>query len=61
MEYKLNLIYDDYDYGWVWIKEGGSSDDPMSPLFDTKEAAIDWLAYIGMWWFSKQLKVLDDV
>jgi hypothetical protein len=49
----MKLIFDEWDDVWVWIKDNGNADFPMSPLFDSKEAAIEWLTEWYEWMNSK--------
>ncbi|CAB4133210.1 hypothetical protein UFOVP250_68 [uncultured Caudovirales phage] len=52
----MKLIFDEWDDVWVWIEDNGSADEPMSPMFDDKASAIDWLTKWYEWMNSKPFK-----
>lgn len=52
----MKLIFDEWDDVWVWVKDDGSADEPMSPVFDDKTAAIEWLTEWYEWMNSKPFK-----
>lgn len=37
----MNLIFDEYDGVWIWVKTGDESFE-LSPTFDTEEDAQEW-------------------
>jgi len=37
----VNLIFDEYEGVWVWIKAGDENHE-LSPQFDTEEDAQEW-------------------
>jgi hypothetical protein len=49
----MKLVFDDWEDVWVWIEDNGSADEPMSPIFDTKMAAIEWLTKWYEWMNTK--------